>query len=159
MFQSMINAAEKKGILPPPGAYNIPEEQGLSYSLGMRLPGEIDASVKKRVPGPGQYQTLEMNKSGRYAISKVRNTRCISFGHPKKSYYRSHHNPSPASYSINDSSFSDQRVKMLRRNTAKTFTSGRRTPVHDTTKHAVPGPGQYQSFSSFGGSQFVPSVN
>jgi len=50
----------------------------------MKLPGEIEYAIKKRVPGPGEYKPLEMNKLGKYATSKIRNIRCISFGAPRK---------------------------------------------------------------------------
>jgi hypothetical protein len=56
-----------------------------------------------------------------------------------------------------DSEFSENRVQILRRNTAKQFGTGRRMNVEDRSKVSVPGPGQYESFSSFSNS-FVPNV-
>lgn len=44
---------EKKAALPSPDAYNVVDVKGKSYSLGMRLPGEAESLVKRRVPGPG----------------------------------------------------------------------------------------------------------
>ena len=84
VFGSMINEIEKKSDLPPPGAYQTSNEKGRAYSLRMKLPGEIDSAIKKRVPGPGQYQAIEINPAGRYPISSFKNARCISFGTPQR---------------------------------------------------------------------------
>jgi hypothetical protein len=59
---------------------------------------------------------------------------------------------------FSDSNFSDERVMIMRRNTTKNFGTGNRTAVEDRSKKYIPGPGQYEAFSSFGGS-FVPTLN
>lgn len=51
----MMNEIEKKSDMPPPGTYKTATEKGKSYSLRMKLPGEVESVIKKRVPGPGQY--------------------------------------------------------------------------------------------------------
>ena len=50
----------------------------------MKLPGQVENSIKKRVPGPGQYKVIEINGRGRYATSQHKNTRSISFGEPQR---------------------------------------------------------------------------
>lgn len=86
VFRSMINEIEKKSELPSPDAYKTVEDRGKAYSLRMKLPGEIEANIKKRVPGPGQYQALQINPNGRYADSRFKNARCISFGERQRPY-------------------------------------------------------------------------
>lgn len=49
-----------------------------------------------------------------------------------------------------DSDFSEERVRLMRRNTTKNFGTGHRVHVEDRSKVNVPGPGQYNNFSSFG---------
>ena len=48
----------------------------------MKLPGEVEFALKKRVPGPGEYKTLQLNPRGKYINSKIKNTRTINFGTP-----------------------------------------------------------------------------
>jgi hypothetical protein len=50
------------------------------------LPGDFEQEIRKRVPGPGHYGQIEMNRLGKYYTSKIRNTRSITFGAPKKEY-------------------------------------------------------------------------
>lgn len=89
VFRSLINEIEKKTELPSPDAYNLVENNhGKGFTLGMKLPGEIESCIKRRVPGPGEYKPVEICTSGRYASSKIRNTRCISFGVPKREYFK-----------------------------------------------------------------------
>jgi hypothetical protein len=38
--------------------------------------------VKKRVPGPGEYKTLQLNPTGKYINSKIKNTNTLNFGIP-----------------------------------------------------------------------------
>lgn len=47
----------------------------------------------------------------------------------------------------------------MRRNTTKNFGTGNRSAVEDRSKQNNPGPGNYESFSSFGGGQMVPRVS
>lgn len=45
--------------MPPPGTYKTSNDnKGRCYSLRMKLPGEVESAIKKRVPGPGQYQAI-----------------------------------------------------------------------------------------------------
>ncbi len=101
-----------------------------------------------------------MNKLGKYCTSKIRNTRCINFGVPKKEEFnRSDSLVGPGACKSRsilddvynaDSLFSEDRVKLMRRNTTKNFGTGHRVYVEDRSKTDIPGPGQYNNFSSFG---------
>jgi hypothetical protein len=57
-----------------------------------------------------------------------------------------------------DSNFSDKKVTVMRRNTARNFGTAKRSALEDRSKKNIPGPGHYKSFSSFGDS-FVPNIS
>lgn len=56
MFRWFLQGAAKNASRPGPDAYCLPSSlEGRKYSLGTRLPTDIDISLKKRGPAPNKY--------------------------------------------------------------------------------------------------------
>jgi len=58
--------------------YSAPKNNKFTFKA--KLPNYIDMSIKRMTPGPGHYHVEGINPKGKYYVSKLKNTRCITMG-------------------------------------------------------------------------------
>lgn len=75
--------------IPGPGNYDVLKPFGLDaqkFSIRGRS-GEIENSKKFIVPGPGEYAQVSTSKSGKYPLSKYKNTLNIIWSYNKSNKF------------------------------------------------------------------------
>jgi len=111
------------------------------------------------MPGPGTYEAPGINNRGKYPSSKFRNVRYIIMDSIKNEPERNLTCVGPGTCNLreyiddlfnNDSRFSDLKVELMRQTTTKPFGTDSRKGPEYRHKLFVPGPGMYNTFSSFG---------
>lgn len=81
-FQSFLLRAMKEACNPAPNTYSMPSTtHERKFSLGARLPTDIDLKMKNDVPPPNAYNLDNAGSpaTGKYMSSKYKNARKIIF--------------------------------------------------------------------------------
>jgi hypothetical protein len=138
--------------IPGPGKYNIRKKIGENtpkYSIGEKLKLFSFLNKNNHNPGPANYSPkTNLNKEGKYILSRLRNIKSSSFGLDKeKRFVKTNNNvPGPGSYNIKG---------LIGNNFISKYKSGIFITISQRFKkrlieHNYPGPGSYMSFSEFG---------
>lgn len=141
---------------PGPAVYNTREVVGsntpkYSFREKIRYKGK---GYRLNVPGPGRYSAINMNKDGKYPISKFRNTEqaCWSLNKAERFKEKTKTTPGPGKYDVNGLINGKGSVynSKFRSGTARSMGLRLRSIFDISDKNATPGPGAYSSFSEFG---------
>ena len=67
--------------VPGPGEYNVLKGFGNDApKFALKGKGKNIMSETSRMPGPGQYETISLNNTGKYPLSNLKNLRTVKFG-------------------------------------------------------------------------------
>jgi len=142
---------------PGPGAYDTRESNkvAISYTFKGRTTAPEGLTTIRHVPGPGTYPAYDtLRPSGKYFVSKFKNSGASSFAPPRSSRFPATHDgkyPAPGSYDLAPtiSPKGSYYLSKFQSSMTRTFGHDKRSTTQ-TSMHGVPGPGSYRIPSDFG---------